>query len=285
MARRGERRRDRSLRQQFIEHGFDEEHHSRHRGRTVGIGAPPHYRQSRLNGIDSYTRNPYRSVEALDNITSDWDILDATSPYEVFPSITSPRPQAPDAPMSNEFFNWLESPEAPRTQEEEAPTEPPATLDRGSPARARSRTASPNEDARAWLTEYESSTPHRSTSLFPFGLGRRRREDEAGPQSTIRRRLRHVESSGRDTRRDALVMQPPEGWLESMRLSSEIEARRQREDGTARWSVGDLGERTEGEGDEGGHDLVRTMSLSAVGRGDRPIAPLPRRRSSMLNAE
>jgi len=183
----------------------------------------------------------------------------------------------------------------------EAPTEPPTTLDRASPppAATRSASSSPNPASRAWLEEYDHLFPSSSSTIFT--LGRRRREDDSGPSS--RRRLRHTDG-GRDTRRDAIIFSPaPEGWLDNMILHEPVP-----------WLPRDLGLGPSADGgpEEGSATvaetasagatpapdaaaasgtgtpvpeppvLVRTTSLTAVG-GDRPVAPLPRRRTSALS--
>ncbi len=338
------RREERSLRQQFIEHGFDD----RNRPSRTPL------RNSRLSETWNYpwvtqrgalaTTAPDAVPETADTVgdaetirdraretLSDWDLLDANSPYEVFRGFES-RPLG--AHGHTDLLDWLEpTPNIPRTTPPPdepllavlpmpvpPPDEPPVTLDRASavtspssPARERSRSSSPNAASRAWLAEYTAGgAPHSSGTVFSIALGRRQREEEDEPFSVLRStsarrrtlgndfmgdvhnaveggpppaiRRRYNRPPGRDTRRDAVVMEPPEGWLESMQWGI---AQRER---PRYWSLAEfpMDAWRSDDGNEDGEDgapLTRTMSLSAVGRGDRPIAPLPRRQSSTLNAE
>lgn len=178
--------------------------------------------------------------------------------------------------MRPHLFDLSRSSPLPDAQPDDATRDPPTVLDLASPHRSRhgvtgrSRSTSPRDHpARSWLEEYTSAS-----SNYVVSLGRRRREDESGPST--RRRLRHTDmfdirdrdsfttnSSGRDTRRDGIIFPSSvDGWL---------------------GSVLDRGSDDEGPAPAPG--LVRTVSLSAVGGSDRPVARLPRRPASMLRAD
>jgi hypothetical protein len=340
---------ERTLHQQFVDHGFDDE--VIHRSRRPNMRSRFANAATRSGIAEPYLRRRAEREYRYEPDAGEWEMLDPVSPqYEVFPHPTalSPPPLRTEESLNpSTLFNWIESDlsvgpihrAAAETGDDpsttvatdsradssavddvlasDAHTEPPATLDRASPApatAARSRSSSPDEASRAWLAEYEALVPA-SGSSGTFSLGRRRRDDDTGPST--RRRLRHT-GEGRDTRRDAVIFSPgPESWLDNVisrdrrgfRLdpfsltgasvtsnvgsasrsgSTADDATIGAEDETI--VIGDETASThtldsslrENVAHEAGNTLSRTMSLSAVGRGDRPVAPLPRRRTSML---
>jgi hypothetical protein len=210
-----------------------------------------------------------------DNLTFRFD----ASPPDAWELLESLTPAGVPSPRRDEVLDWIEtSPTLPPVQPDDAPVlvdvdaEPPTVLERASPPPVVPvRSPSPDESSRAWLAEYASSSQV---------LGRRRRADSG----LARLRLRHPEH-GRDTRRDAVVVDTP-NWFETIAWSDA--AWRGSASGSGSGSGAGPGAGAEVEAEAEGaaqserpaerrplppgirldRGMTRTLSLSAVGHGD-----------------